>query len=326
MAGALNTDQIRNTVFRLTDPYDQSGLINCIPEHAKLLDILNIYEFEYFPAQKAFCVVCKAHRHKRGFTAALTTGHRVLVGSECGKRQFGASWQDAEKRLRLRSDHQYELLMYDRLTMVRDQLQAKLPQWLRVFEQLEARKAAFSRIFGEIASRLSEAAYRGDGRLTIHRKVRTSAFQQALAGDAANSREQFTYQEVTVATLIGPAFFDPLNTHQAVAKAIQSVKDHSFEMALSLDMTKRRKAVERSFEDLQRCEEIYHDVNAFLSSESFAGLARWTDQNDEIRRKLVARSDGLFFATDLNQGMTLLPLPDLDETLLDCIWEYRRGG
>lgn len=326
MAGALNTQHIRNTVFRLTDPYDQGGLINHVPEHAKLLDILNIYEFERFPTEKAFCVVCKGHRHKRGFTAVLTTGHRVLIGSACGEKQFGASWKDAERRLRLRSDHQYELLMYDRLTMIRDQLRAKLPQWLRVFEQLEGRKAAFSRIFGEIASRLAEAANRGDGRLTIHRKVRASAFQQALARDDDDSKERFTYQEVTVATLTGRAFFDPLNTHQAVAKAIQSVEDHSFEMALALDMTKRRKAVERSFEELQRCEKIYHDVNAFLSSESFANLSRWTDQNDGIRRKLVARSNGLFFADDLNQGMTLLPLPDLDETLLDCIWEYRRAG
>lgn len=326
MAGAFNTDLIRNTVFRLTDPYDQSDLINCIPEDAKLLDILNIYEFERFPTEKAFCVVCKGHRHKRGFTAALTTGHRVLVGSACGQKKFGASWQDAEKRLRLRSDHQYELVMYDRLTMVRGELQAKLPQWLRVFEQIEGRKAAFSRIFGEIASRLNEVAIRGDGRLTVHRKVRASAFQQALARGDDDGKERFTYQEVTVGTLSGAAFFDPLHTHKAVANAIESVKNHSYEKALALDMSKRRKAVERSFKDLERCAEIYDDVSAFLSSESFANLARWTDQNDGMRRKLVARSNGLFFADDLNQGMTLLPLPDLDETLLNCIWEYRRAS
>jgi hypothetical protein len=326
MAGALNTDQIRNTVYRLTDPYDQSDLISCIPEDAKLLDILNIYEFERFPTEKAYCVVCKGHRHKRGFTAALTTGHRVLVGSRCGQKKFGASWEDAEKRLRLRSDHQYELLMYDRLTMIRPQLQAKLQQWLRVFEQLEGQKAAFSRIFGETASRLKEVAIRGDCRLTIHRKVRASAFQQALGHGDDDGKEQFTYQEVTVGTLMGAAFFDPLHTHRAVASAIQSVKDHAYENALALDMTKRRKAVDRSFEDLQRCAEIYNDVNAFLSRESFASLARWADQNDGIRRKLVARSNGLFFGDDLNQGMTLLPVPDLDETLLDCIWEYRRAG
>lgn len=326
MAGALNTDLIRNTVFRLTDPYDQSDLISCIPENAKLLDILNIYEFERFPTEKAFCVVCKGHRHKRGFTAALTTGHRVLVGSACGQKKFGASWQEAEQRLRLRSDHQYELLMYDRLTMIRDQLQAKLPQWLRVFELLEGRKSAFSRIFGEIASRLKEVAIRGDGRLTIHRKVRTSAFQQALARGDDDGKERFTFQEVTIGTLMGAAFFDPLETHRAVANAIQSVKNHSYEKALALEMTKRRKAVERSFDDLQRCAEIYDDVNAFLSAESFASLARWADQNDGLRRKLVSRSNGLFFSDDLNQGMTHLPLPELDETLLDCIWEYRRAG
>lgn len=211
MAGALNTDLIRNTAFRLTDPYDQSDLINCIPDGAKLLDILNIYEFERFPIEKAFCVVCKAHRHKKGFTAALTTGHRVLVGSACGQKKFGASWQDAEKRLRLRSDHQYELVMYDRLTMVRGDLLAKLPQWLRVFEQIEGRKAAFSRIFGETASQLNEAAIRGDGRLTIHRKVRASAFQQALGRGDDDDKERFTYQEVTVGNLVGAAFFDPLH-------------------------------------------------------------------------------------------------------------------
>jgi hypothetical protein len=326
MASALNTDQIRNTVFRLTDPYDQSDLISYVPEHAKLLDILNIYEFERYPTEKAFCVVCKGHRHKKGFTAALTTGHRVLVGSRCGQKQFGASWQEAEKRLRLKSDHQYELLMYDRLTMIRLPLLAKLQQWLRVFEQLEGRKAAFSRIFGEIASRLKEIAIRGNGRLTIHRKVRTSAFQQALARDDDDSKERATYEEVTVGTLLGPAFFDSLHTHRVVADAIQSVKDHGYENAFALDMTKRRRAVERSFEDLQRCAEIYQGVDAFLSPENFASLARWADQNDGIRRKLVARSNGLFFSDDLNQGMTLLPVPDLDETLLDCIWEYRRAG
>ncbi|MGL3104699.1 hypothetical protein [Bradyrhizobium sp. BR 1432] len=326
MAGAFNTDNIRNTVFRLTDPYDQSDLINFIPEHAKLLDILNIYEFERFPTEKAFCVVCKGRRHKRGFTAALTTGHRVLVGSACGQKKFGASWEEAEKRLRLRSDHQYELLMYDRLTMIREELQVKLPQWLRVFAHLEGRKAAFSRIFGEVASRLNEVAIRGDGRLTVYRKVRASAFQQALARDDDDSKERFTTQEMTVGSLFGSGFFDPLNTHRAVAQAIQSVNDHSFERALMLDMKKRRKAVERSFEDLQRCAEIYNDADAFLSSENLATVARWTDQNDGIRRKLVARSNGLFFRDDLNQGMTLLPLPDLDETLLNCIWEYRRAG
>ena len=63
----------------------------------------------------------------------MTTGDR----SACGEKQFGASWKDAEKRLRLRSDHRYELLMYDHLTMIRDQLRAKLSQWFRVFEQLE---------------------------------------------------------------------------------------------------------------------------------------------------------------------------------------------
>lgn len=326
MAGALNNDLLRNTVFRLTDPYDQSGLINCIPEGAKLLDILNIYEFERFPTEKAFCVVCKAHRHKRGFTAALTTGHRVLLGSRCGQKKFGANWNDAEKRLKLRSDHQHELAMYDRLTLIRDPLRAKLPLWFGVFEKIEGRKAAFSRIFGEVASRLNEAAIRGDGRLTIHRKVRASAFQQALARDGDDGKERSTYQEVTVTTLTGAAFFDRLDTKQAVAKAIQSVKNHSYENASSLDMRKRRKALEQSFEDLERCAEIYSDVNAFLSPESFAGIARWTEQNDAIRRKLVARSNGLFFADDPDQGMTLLPLPDLDETLLNCIWEYRRAS
>jgi len=67
---------------------------------------------------------------------------------------------------------------------------------------------------------------------------------------------------------------------------------------------------------LQRCAEIYNEVNAFLSPENFAGLARWADQNGVIRRKLVARSNSLFFSDDLDQGMTLLPVSDLDETLV----------
>ena len=91
-------------------------------------------------------------------------------------------------------------------------------------------------------------------------------------------------------------------------------------------MTKLRKAIERSFEELERCKNIYDDTNTFLSQKSFATIARWVDQDEGNRRKLVARSNGLFFANDLNKGLTFLPLPDLDETLLDRIWEYRRAS
>ncbi|WP_334453555.1 hypothetical protein [Bradyrhizobium elkanii] len=54
-------------------------------------------------------------------------------------------------------------------------------------------------------------------------------------------------------------------------------------------------------------------------------LPLWADQNG-MGAGWCRDPTVCFFADDLNQGMTILPLPDLDESLLDCIWKYRRSG
>ena len=97
MAGKFNDEQLRLQALKLRDPYDQSNLVYTVPESAALLDITNIYVYEQYPLKKVYCVECGGRKHKHGFTAMLTTGHRVLYGSTCGARRFGQSWTEAER-------------------------------------------------------------------------------------------------------------------------------------------------------------------------------------------------------------------------------------
>jgi hypothetical protein len=91
MAGKLNDDHLRNQALKLKDPYDQRDIIYVIPEGAVLLDIVNIYTFDRWPKEKVYCAECGGRHHKKGFTALLGSGQRVLLGSTCGARHRAAS-------------------------------------------------------------------------------------------------------------------------------------------------------------------------------------------------------------------------------------------
>ena len=140
-----------------------------MPKDAQLLDITNIYVFERYPREKVFCVECGGRHHKRGFTAMLTSGQRVLLGSTCGARLFKESWADAERRIEERADRQFELRKLDRMSTILRPLENGLIGWQAAMEHISGRRSAFDRQLGELASRVREAAGQKAGALTIFR-------------------------------------------------------------------------------------------------------------------------------------------------------------
>src|SRR4051812_12367643 len=118
MSARQSDEHLRHQALKLRDPFAQFGLIWHIPEGAIFLDILNIYTFERWPKEKVCCVKCSRRNHKKGFTALLASGEKLILGSTCGAELFGESWTKAERRMEDRSDRQYEVLKLDRLALV----------------------------------------------------------------------------------------------------------------------------------------------------------------------------------------------------------------
>jgi hypothetical protein len=324
LAGKYNDAQLRQQALKLTDPYDQPNLIFELAPEAALLDINNIYSFDRYPREKVFCVACKGHHHKRGFTALLTTGQRVLLGSTCGARLFGQSWTDAEKRIEERADRQFELKKLDRLDSLAASLERKLIIWLSPMLHVAGRRAAFDKHMGELASRVREAAQHKGGALTIHRKVENRA-----ARELGGMKSTADFQEVIVGRLAGAELFSRLDPGKAVCDALEALSTMKCKVVSDLVATKklrdRRRAFERSLEDLVTSARIHAAAEEFFTVRSFRELLRWANEHRATKARYVLDEGDIAREEGRAGGIQLSPLPAIDATLLDLISDYRRA-
>lgn len=327
MAGKISDKQLRRQALKLKDPYEQPSLAWEIPADAHLLDIFNLYVYEQWPQAKVFCVQCRSRRHKHGFTAMLTNGTRVLLGSSCGAELFGESWTHAERRMKDRADRQWELDRLDRLESIAVPMRDALLTWLVHVERMMARKDGFFRMLGELASRVSEAANVHGGRLTVGRQVNVSTAQQA--GMRGLSTQ---FEHVTVGELHGPDLFRHFNAAGAVERSMKAIEDIRRSMVPLTDdiptkvMKGRRRAFEDTFEGLETAARMYTAGQEFFTKASFQNLANWTQRHAVTNSRYVWTGDGIDYG-DGRRGfrLPLDPFKDLSHLPLELIQEYRRA-
>lgn len=323
MAGKFDDAQLRVQALKLKDPYDQPDLITHIPQDAQLLDIVNVYVFERYPIEKAFCVFCQGHHHKRGFTAILASGHRVMCGSKCGADHFGTSWSDAEKRIDERADRQFELKKIDRLAACGRSFDVAA-HWERSIEHLWFRRQAFDAKCGELASRAKEAALHKRGQLTVFKKVRNKAAEAA-------GMQSLGGAEVVVGSLAGSKyvlasdFLTPVKDMvQALAGMQHGISDS--EGIATKALAKRRREFERSLEGIEAAAEVYEAAHEFWTRENFEGLLRWSNEHGATNAKYSLSETGIVSQVGRSDGLKIdMKIPDIDLSLLDAIKEYRRA-
>lgn len=321
LASSFNDQQLRQQALKLKDPYDQPNLTFETPDPSALLDIINIYTFEKYPVEKAYCVLCGAHRHRKGFTAILTTGQRMMCGSKCGADHFGTSWADAEKRIEERADRQFELKRVDRLAACERSFDV-VQSWFKAFELIENRRRAFHRL-GELASRVYEAAIHKGGNLTVFRKLPQNA-------DADERRRSLGGVEVTVGNVVGsqylvaPDYAPQLSqVPTLIAEMLTSGKGTE---RLSTDvMRKRRRAFERAIEGLEEAADVFEAARTFWSVENFGEMVRYiNEQGTTSARYEIA--GGIVRTASGSTGMQVtMPLPTLKLDLLQAVRDYRRA-
>lgn len=326
LAGKFNDEQLRNQALKLSDPYEQRNLIWVIPDGAKLLDIINVYSFEQYPRKKAFCVACGGHRHKRGFTAVLITGERLLFGSLCGSKAFGQSWTEAERRIEERGDRQFELKKLDRLATMISALESGVISWQRPMEHLAGKRSAFDRHLGELASRVREAVQRRGGALTVFRKIEN----RAARSGGMTSKSAADHQEVTVARLGGVEFFDSLDPAKAIVDASVAIdgcrallgKTDGFSLKQLRDA---RRKLESSLTDLETCAKIHAGAEEFFTVSNFEAMIQWANEHGATQARYVFEENDIVRAESREGGIQVRPPAPIETMLLDLIKDYRRA-
>jgi hypothetical protein len=320
LAGKFNDEKLRLQALRLSDPYDQPDLAFTVQADTKLLDIINIYSFEQYPAKKAFCVLCQGHHHKRGFTALLANGSRAMYGSTCGERAFGESWAEAENRIKDRADRQFELKKLDRLSQCIRSFEG-LATWERAAESLDFRRAAFDRQLGELASRAAEAARHKHGSLTVFRAI------ESRAAKSIGKKETVT-EEVTIGELRGRDFLLAENFSRSVSFMREALAEMSQGLCGSDGiptnvLTFRRKKLQRSFDGVEEFARAHDASHEFWTIANFRSLVRWSEETIPTRYLI---EDGIVRREDRTGGLRIeLPISALDLSLLGAISDFRRS-
>lgn len=328
MAGKLSDRELRRQALKLRDPYEQSKhLVWDIPDDVALVDILNLYTYKEWPLKKVYCVECGGHHHKNGFTALLTNGKRALLGSRCGAKLFGESWQQAEKRIKERSDRQWELDRIDRLETILDPLRSSLLLWEAQVQKLMYRLEGFQSALGELSSRLLEATNHHQGALTVGRRIEMKSTKEV----GPKGWKQTDFVHTKVADMIGSDLFlreDPCNDIKSTLDAISAIKPSmaGTDSIRTSTLKSQRQRLERALEKLETVHRIYRGGQEFFTEESFVTLVWWTNRYNVTRHQYEFAENGIRYS-DGRSGVRLPdePLPDLDSLPLDLIQEYRRA-
>jgi hypothetical protein len=321
MSAKISDKDLRRQALNLKNAYEQPGLTWSIPEGIKLLDIINIYEHEEWPVEKVWCVNCTGRHHKRGFTALLSNGMRVLLGSSCGQKVFGESWVLAERRMRDRADRQWELERLDRLALILDPLVGAVAKWQRPLEIAAARRSAFTSQLSNLASRVIEAATIHQGALVVYREI------DVRVGASAETKKDFV--PVKVADLPGHRLFRQFDVSKVVDKALSVIKvakkslPYTDNIPTNL-LRSRRKAVEEAFTQLELAAQTYRAAQAFFTPKTFALLVQYTDKYAVTDDRYYFNGNGIDY-DDGRPGVALphVPLGDLNGDPFNLIAEYR---
>jgi hypothetical protein len=213
------------------------------------------------------------------------SGHRGLWGSTCGERRFGESWKKAEKRIEERAKRQYELKKLDRLALIIAPFREGLTEWLPAMDRVVQRRKGFERL-GDLASQARLAANQHNGVLTVGRRVKASAAREA-------GMQTDEYVEVAVGTLAGAGLFDLFDPAKVVAGSLAAMEEmgkglHGSDTISTTTLIKRRKAFERTFEELEHAARMHLAAQEFFTIENFKRL--WSGPTITAPRKCGTNS------------------------------------
>lgn len=271
---------LKRAELKISNPYTQPGLIDHIPKDEEPIEILNTYSYEKYPDEKAYCAICKSHRHQEGLTSRLTNGHIVMVGSKCAADHFEQSWNELKKAHKHRSQRQSLLLDLDQLAPKASLIHTELMRWKIKMERFVCFRKRFLNTMNPLYELLSQEVTKSS-ELSIYKKIEGSSFQQELGTNGPQ------YERIPIHVLDGKTFFKNLNPDIILTDALQGIKK-TVEFAANTDEISNNKLSRLRNKHLKIIENL-HDLNEmhkaafhFFSHKNLLGVANWASQSENI--------------------------------------------
>lgn len=213
------------------DPTGQVGIVETMPEGAEFDRIVNRYKSPDW----TFCVF-RRHRHKRGFTVLVSTGHLVVIGHDCGEDFTGEKWGKEGDVDFQYAQHRQRYLRWSRkarplLPGILDALKG----WEDLAWKFNKQKIHFRQTAPELFDQLATAAGQRNGQIKIEVRRRDLAAEalraekETGADDEEKDRKEddkpiYTDQVVWSGRIDGIEYFGPASALATVRKALAELK------------------------------------------------------------------------------------------------------
>ncbi len=263
--------------LKIDNPLQQSGLVWALPDGAKFKAIRNLYAYSAWPNDKVPCAMCGFPNHKFGFTVEFESGELMLMGSSCGAKIAGETWQQQENAMRDLGNRQYYLRLLERAKAADEKLVRAIWALERRFDQISRLHVRFRKQLPEAYELLIQQCRKGEPVLEVKEMRENEAAKYATAGQSV---PKFVENVLFRHRLQGTGFFfseDPLLEFQSAMKDIESLfavaraTAGKSTNALSLVCRKARAALEV----LGKLVEGVNETPKFFAPRNLEGVSQW---------------------------------------------------
>lgn len=317
----LTDDELLAAELKLTDPFQQRNLAEHIPEDATVVDIINIYVWEGYPATKVMCAWCGKPRHKRGYTARLSNGQLALLGSTCGSEYAGEAWKTYESKLVGKLDRQYYLRALQRLKDTGTDDLRELRAIRRKLDHFDALHRRFQKVMPDPYELLRQRFGSGLPVLEIRKLRRNSAY---VASASSNGVPQFIEETTFRHRVQGLRFFQSATPLALFDKSLGEIET-LYEIAYSdkfVETGMLRKAfvkARRAAGDIADLVDAHNAQGEFFNAPNLRGLAEWLNSNLRLRGSYMHDANGLLYQDgkgELEKVHLPPPHPVIDPTMV----------
>lgn len=280
---ALTDAELTSLRFDADNPEELPNLLDSVPVTTEVPEIEFAYDTTGTNVGMVRCRHCKktATNHNRGFVARYANGSRILLGKNCGEKQFGVAFRFRQERFRVAQKRANLLLQ-------RAQFVANRRKLIDLVEHLESEpiwdafataRRSFSHGLSFLVGGLVQAAVRDEGRLYVTEQVRDHEAEARQNSEKRPYRPVFKSVTREYGRLRGVRFFYPGEyPHKVIESLAQRLKSalytiEAVEATRDLELSIRgiRELIDKLNGECDRAA----DLERALSVENLEMLSGW---------------------------------------------------
>lgn len=287
----LSDEEILSTDFCTDDPESLPNLLDSPPDNDEVPEIEFYYDTGKSGSGMVRCIHCKrtAKNHNKGVVLRFSNGTRMLYGKDCGAKQYGARFANAQNDFMKAKDRKKALERRQSILDNKYRLKhlfegiAGDPCWA-AYREL---KRQFNRAMSGLSYELAEAVQRRDGKLFIEQEVSDVAAEAAYEKRTGRSVKISKRTETEHWRLNGQPFFDVRNKvlHQKVASLVQRAKAALEQLSEGAGSTHELKVFNNGFgkliTDLRDCMQKIDDLPRAFSADQVEAISEWSQNRSE---------------------------------------------